>query len=63
MRTQATRLAGLVGAAALLGGLALSAGVAVYAQTGSTPTPVSNVGGPNSVPSARFYGTVTSASG
>src|SRR5579862_7006409 len=62
MRTTATRLAGLVGAAALLGGLALSAGVAVHAQTG-TPTPASNVGGPSSVPSARFYGSVTGPGG
>ena len=62
MRTKATRLAGLVGAAALLGGLALSAGVAVHAQTG-TPTPASNVGGPSSVPSARFYGTVSGTNG
>ena len=62
IRTKATRLAGLVGAAALLGGLALSAGVAVHAQV-ATPTPASNVGGPSSVPSARFYGSVVGSNG
>jgi len=76
MRTPqlARRLVGLVGAAALVGGLALGAGVGVgvYAQTTATPTaaptvsgptPASNLGGPSSVPSARFYGTVTGANG
>jgi hypothetical protein len=69
--SKATRLGALVGAAALLGGLALAgAGAAVHAQTGTAtptaaaptptgPTPASNVGGPSAVPSARFFGTVT----
>ena len=72
IRSKATRLGALVGAAALLGGLALAgAGAGVHAQTGATatataaaatptgPTPASNVGGPSAVPSARFFGTVT----
>jgi hypothetical protein len=71
IRSKATRLGALVGAAALLGGLALAgAGAAVHAQTGTAtptaaaptptgPTPASNVGGPSAVPSARFFGTVT----
>jgi len=63
IRTKATRLAALVGAAALLGGIALSAGVAVHAQTPATSTPASNIGGPSSVPSARFYGSVTTVAG
>jgi hypothetical protein len=75
--SNATRLGALLGAAALLGGLALSAAGSggVHAQTGtatpaatvaataSGPTPASNVGGPSSVPSARFFGTVTAAGG
>ncbi len=74
--SNATRLGALLGAAALLGGLALSAAGSggVHAQTGtatpaaatataSGPTPASNVGGPSAVPSARFYGTVTGAGG
>jgi len=74
MRSNATRLGALLGAAALLGGLALSAagGSGVHAQTGgsatptataSGPTPASNVGGPAAVPSARFFGTVSPAAG
>jgi hypothetical protein len=72
IRSKSTRLGALVGAAALLGGLALAgAGAGVHAQTGATatataaaatptgPTPASNVGGPSAVPSARFFGTVT----
>ena len=69
IRSKATRLGALVGAAGLLGGLALAgAGAAVHAQTGTAtattaaatgPTPASNLGGPVSVPSARFFGTVT----
>ena len=58
-----TRLAGLVGAVVLLGGVALSAVVGVSAQAPATPTPASNVGGPAGVPSARFFGSVTGANG
>jgi len=58
MRSKATRLSALVGAAALMGGLALSAVASVGAQTG-TATPASAVGGPQNVPSARIYGTVS----
>jgi hypothetical protein len=78
MRSKTTRLGALVGAAALLGGVALSAsGLGVgLAQTGSPtaspaptvavtpagPTPASNVGGPSAVPSARFFGSVSGGS-
>ena len=64
----ATRLSALVGAALLVGGVALSAGsIVVQAQTGTAtpaptvagPTPATNLGGPAAVPSARFSGTVT----
>src|SRR5579875_652373 len=70
IRSTATRLGALVGAAALLGGLALTAGGSVLAQVGTaTPTPAAatatasalavNQGGPAQVPTARFFGTVT----
>jgi len=52
----------LAGAVALAGGLVATSG-GVFAQTGGTPTPASNVGGPAAVPSARFFGSVTSATG
>jgi hypothetical protein len=59
----ATRLGALVGAAAVLGGVAVGAaghGIGL-AQTAS-PTPAVNAGGPSSVPSARFFGSVSGAS-
>ncbi len=55
-------ITGLAGSVALAGALALSGGGAIFAQTG-TPTPASNAGGPSAVPSARFFGTVTSSTG
>jgi len=58
IRSKATRLGAMAGAAALMGGLALSAVANVGAQVG-TATPASNVGGPRNVPSARVYGTIT----
>src|SRR4051794_16206356 len=60
IRKHGLRVAGGLGAAALLGGMALSA-AGGDAQTPATPTPASNVGGPSGVPSARFYGSVTSS--
>ena len=65
MRSKATRLGALIGAAALIGGLALSAsgGSGVHAQTGgsATATPTASAGGPAPVPATRFFGAVTVA--
>lgn len=72
IRSTATRLGMLVGAAALVGGLALSASSAVFAQAGTatptaaaataSPLPV-QVGGPAQVPTVRFFGTVNAPNG
>jgi len=73
IRSTATRLGALVGAAALLGGIALTAGSTVFAQAGQAtptatataagPTPAVNLGGPAAVPAARFSGTVNAPNG
>ncbi|HZU76972.1 MAG TPA: hypothetical protein VFA70_09430 [Dehalococcoidia bacterium] len=47
----------------LAAGLAFGLGAGVHAQTPATPTPAVNVGGPQAVPSARFYGSVTGPNG
>lgn len=70
IRSTATRVGALVGAAALLGGIAMTASTAVFAQAGTatptaaaataSPLPV-QVGGPAQVPTVRFFGTVTGA--
>ncbi len=53
----------LAGTFALVGGLALGSGGSAQAQTGASPTPAVNAGGPQAVPLARFFGTVTAATG
>ena len=70
IRSTATRLGALVGAAALLGGIALTAGSSVFAQAGASPTataagptPAVNLGGPAQVPAARVSGTVNAPNG
>jgi hypothetical protein len=71
IRSTATRLGVLVGAVALVGGAALTASTAVFAQAGTatptasptaSPLPV-QVGGPAQVPTVRFFGTVNAPNG
>jgi hypothetical protein len=71
IRSTATRFGVLVGAVALLGGVAMTASTAVFAQAGTatptasptaSPLPV-QVGGPAQVPTVRFFGTVNAPNG
>ncbi|MHB8577404.1 MAG: hypothetical protein ACYDCQ_18995 [Dehalococcoidia bacterium] len=57
LRSRLLAVASLAAAVAMTGGLALVQS-GVHAQTGTT-TPASNVGGPQNVPYARFFGSVT----
>lgn len=56
-------MSALAGSFVLAGALALTGGNAIFAQTGGTPTPAVNAGGPSAVPTARFFGSVSSATG